>query len=131
VIIIIFLFIGMSVISTTAESKTYKKARINCLFGFLDYDEVRWDIGFPPNKNGRKFWIVNLSIGSGPSKGDGHIEITEPGQPTVRYDYPEDFSYLNITFSFSWTANIRFSYDIFTDSYGFFIKGFGYFINIQ
>ena len=128
---IILLFILMSIISYSAECQTYGKARIEGGFVFLDYDEVRWDKGFPVNKLGRKFWIVNLSIGSGPFKGEGHIDITEYGQPTVRYVYPEDFSYLNITFVFSWMAKIHFSYDIFTDSYDFFIKGFGYFITIQ
>jgi len=128
---IILLFIGISIISPIAESKTYTKAHIYGQYSFLKYDEVRWDISFPPNKYGRKLWIVNLCIGSIPPNGDGYFEITEPGQPTVRYDYPKDFSFLNITFSYSWTAKICFSYDIFTNSYDFFIKGFGYFINIQ
>src|SRR4030042_4484629 len=130
-IIIILLFFGISRISPTAESKTYTKARIDGHFSFLDYDAVRWDIGFPHNKYGRKFWIVNLSFGYIPSKGDGYIEITAPGQPSVRYDYPEDFSFLIITFSYSWMAKIGFTYDIFTNSYDFFYYGFGYIINIQ
>jgi hypothetical protein len=131
-IVVILLFVVMSIISPPVKSIIFTKARINeCGFVFLNYDEVRWDISFPSNKYGHKFWIMNLSIGSGSSKGEGHIKITEPGQSTVIYDYPEDFSFLNITFVYSWTAKIHFSYDIFTDSYDFSIKGFGYNIDIQ
>ncbi|HUT00513.1 MAG TPA: hypothetical protein VMY59_09370 [Candidatus Thermoplasmatota archaeon] len=120
----ILLFIGMSIIPIIASGEKWNNAFIEGSISGLDPDDVDWGFALPfytPNKN----FVFNLIFTA--FNGDGYITITPIGKPGIRYDFPEDFTYLGSMFIFAggFFKGFRFDMDLEHEKYILSINGIG------
>jgi hypothetical protein len=124
---IIFLFIELSIIPSTAMGKTWFYAHVDCDADGLSSDAVTWDYA-SPQYSFMKWFVINLDFNS--AKGNGTIVVKPIGRPAVNYDFPEDFTSFRILFMYNYLGGIFFKPGVDGD-YDFFCRGHGLFVEVN
>jgi len=124
---IIFLFVGLNFLSSSAMGKTWFYAHVDGNIDGVSPDCFRWDYASP--QNGFIKWVViNLDFNS--SKGNGSIIVKPIGRPAVNYYFPEDFTSLKILFIYNYLGGIFIRSGV-GDDYDFYCRGHGWLVEVN
>lgn len=127
-IVILFLIIGVLQSSAGAVSAIWVNAQVDLDVTGLSSDAVEWLFGSPAFNNNKRnvFFYYFYS-----TKGSGSLKITPFGQPTIYYDFPEDFNYFFAVHLHSFLGLIYFRPDEYNSGYETAIYGRGLLVMIE
>gem|GEM_PF-2144279 len=124
---IILLFVGLSILSNTAQGHTWVYAHVEGHIDGVPSNAVTWKYASPQNSM-IKWKVINLVFTS--SKGNGSITVKPIARSVQYYDFPEDFTSLKILFIYNYLGGIVLQPGA-EDEYTFLCRGHGFFVEIN
>jgi hypothetical protein len=123
---IILLFVGLCFLSSTAMGKTLFYAHVECYIDGVPSDAVTWKYASPDNSY-MKWLVAKLDFNT--TKGNGSMIIKPIARPAVHYDFPEDFTSLEILFIYNYLGGIFIKLE--GENYNFMCRGHGLFVEVS